>query len=80
MSPALMRRSVTGAVALSVGVLGLSAPALASPDGTALVINEVYVNGGSSGASFTNKFVELYNPSASPISRAAIATATGKQL
>ena len=52
------------------GVLGLAlvaaplavAPVAAKTDGSAVVINEVYLNGGSSGASFTNKYVELYNP------------------
>ncbi|MEO8907155.1 MAG: lamin tail domain-containing protein, partial [Microbacteriaceae bacterium] len=48
--------------------LGLAAgplvalPAYASTDGTQVVINEAYVNGGSAGAAYKNKFVELYNP------------------
>ncbi|GAB3615493.1 ExeM/NucH family extracellular endonuclease [Okibacterium endophyticum] len=42
-------------------------PAMASPDGTGVVINEAYLSGGSSGAAFTNKFVELYNPGPDPI-------------
>ncbi|NKX49769.1 ExeM/NucH family extracellular endonuclease [Arthrobacter deserti] len=37
-------------------------PAAASPDGTGVVINEAYLSGGSAGAAFRNKFVELYNP------------------
>nr|BFE76821.1 hypothetical protein GCM10020092_101220 [Actinoplanes digitatis] len=40
-------------------------PAFANPAGTGLIISEVYVNGGSSGASYLNKFVELYNPTSS---------------
>ncbi|MFF5229798.1 ExeM/NucH family extracellular endonuclease [Dactylosporangium sp. NPDC000521] len=45
----------------------LADPAAANPAGTGLVISEVYVNGGSSGASYLNKFVELYNPTSAPI-------------
>ncbi|MEU4222609.1 lamin tail domain-containing protein, partial [Actinoplanes sp. NPDC026623] len=43
-------------------------PAFADPAGTGLVISEVFLNGGSSGASYLNKFVELYNPTASAVS------------
>ncbi|QHO68746.1 glutamate--cysteine ligase [Marisediminicola antarctica] len=39
-----------------------TAPAIANTAGTGVVINEAYVNGGSSGATYLNKFVELYNP------------------
>ncbi|MEU8259182.1 ExeM/NucH family extracellular endonuclease [Micromonospora sp. NPDC048999] len=46
----------------------LTAPASANPDGTGLVISEAYVNGGSSGASHLNKFIELYNPTSKAIS------------
>jgi predicted extracellular nuclease len=48
----------------------LTVPAFANTAGTGLVISEAYVNGGSSGASYLNKFVELYNPSGSAISLA----------
>ncbi|WP_426514168.1 ExeM/NucH family extracellular endonuclease [Dactylosporangium sp. McL0621] len=69
MSRALVRRV---SVALSLSTAGLAVPllavpAFASPAGTGLVISEAYVNGGSSGASYLNKFIELYNPTASPI-------------
>ncbi|WP_241986340.1 ExeM/NucH family extracellular endonuclease [Cryobacterium psychrophilum] len=37
-------------------------PAMANTGGTGVVINEAYLSGGSAGAAFTNKFVELYNP------------------
>jgi 5'-nucleotidase len=43
-------------------------PANATPDGTGVVINEAYLSGGSAGAAFTNKFVELYNPGATSVS------------
>ncbi len=72
MSRALIQR-VT--VALSLTTAGLAwplfaDPAAANPAGTGLVISEVYVNGGSSGASYFNKFVELYNPTSSPVNLA----------
>lgn len=65
-----MKRSAAGAVTLSLVVLGLATPASANPAGTAVVISEVYVNGGSAGASYANKFVEFYNPAASAFSLA----------
>ncbi len=42
-------------------------PAQANTAGTGVVINELYLNGGSSGAAYLNKFVELYNPTAADI-------------
>jgi 5'-nucleotidase len=60
-----MRRLTIGALALTLGAAAyplFGAPAFASPGGTGLVISEAYINGGSSGATFQNKFVELYNP------------------
>lgn len=60
-----MRRLTIGALSLTLGVAAyplFATPASAGPGGTGLVISEAYVNGGSSGASFQNKFVELYNP------------------
>jgi 5'-nucleotidase len=44
------------------GVTVLSQPAQANPGGTAVVINEAYLNGGSAGATYTHRYVELYNP------------------
>lgn len=69
MSRAVVRRAT---VALSLTMAGvawplLADPAAANPAGTGLVISELYVNGGSSGASYLNKFVELYNPTDSAI-------------
>ncbi|PPF40081.1 glutamate--cysteine ligase [Pseudoclavibacter sp. AY1H1] len=43
-------------------------PTFAAPSGTELVINEAYGGGGNTGSSFSNDFVELYNPSASAVS------------
>ena len=63
--------------ALSVALIAAplaAAPANAvevSPAATGtspVVINEAYLSGGSSGAAFKNKFVELYNSSDAPVS------------
>ncbi|MFJ3491212.1 ExeM/NucH family extracellular endonuclease [Leifsonia aquatica] len=51
---------------LAAGAL-VATPAYASTDGTGVVINEAYLSGGSAGAAYTNKFVELYNPSDAPV-------------
>jgi len=69
----LFRHVAIGAMALSVGGVGgqlLAVPAFADPAGAGLVISEAYVNGGSSGAAYLNKFVELYNPTAGAVSLA----------
>jgi predicted extracellular nuclease len=72
--PTSLRRSVAAASGLtlmagSMALTGaLAAPASATS--TALVINEAYVNGGSSGAAYTNKYVELQNRSGAPINLA----------
>ncbi|MET3944375.1 ExeM/NucH family extracellular endonuclease [Corynebacterium mucifaciens] len=50
-------------VALAAGTVSVVAPtASAAPDGSSVVINEVYGGGGNSGAKYTHDFVELYNP------------------
>lgn len=63
------RRALAVAASLAVAVTGTallpSAPAGAASAG--LVISEVYVNGGSSGATYTHKYVELFNPTGSAI-------------
>ena len=66
------KRGRHGALALTcITALGLgslvAAPAVADTAGTGVVINEAYLSGGSAGAAFRNKFVELYNPTAEPI-------------
>jgi 5'-nucleotidase len=66
-------------VALSVGLIASpmialpaaaveTPPAAASVTGDGVIINEAYVSGGSAGTPFTNKFVELYNPTDAPVS------------
>ena len=51
----------------TIATAGLTIPANAAPDGSAVVINEVYGGGGNSGAYYTHDFVELYNPTSAPI-------------
>lgn len=64
-----MKRSNAGLRALVVAVTGATAASLAmiptasaAVDGSNVVINEVYGGGGNSGATLTNDFIELYNP------------------
>lgn len=67
---AFVRRAAGG---LGLGLLTAGLVALpgtitaASAASTTLVINEVYVNGGSTGATYTSKYVELFNKSAAAI-------------
>ncbi|QCW51074.2 ExeM/NucH family extracellular endonuclease [Nocardioides dongxiaopingii] len=64
---------VTGALVATPLALGLTtSPAAAA--GPGLVITEVYLNGGSAGSSYTNKYVELFNSTTEPI------TLTGKSV
>jgi 5'-nucleotidase len=61
------RSRLTLAVASMIGMSLAAAPFVALPAqadtaGTGVVINEAYLSGGSAGAAFTNKFIELYNP------------------
>ncbi|KQQ68517.1 ExeM/NucH family extracellular endonuclease [Microbacterium sp. Leaf320] len=58
--------AATCVAALGASAL-IAAPASADVAGTGVVINEAYLSGGSAGAAFTNKFVELYNPTAAPV-------------
>lgn len=51
---------------LAAGALA-AAPAAQAVPADHLVIDEVYVNGGSSGASFKNKYVEVHNPTAKAV-------------
>jgi 5'-nucleotidase len=72
-SRALVRRFAITALSLSTVGVACSlngTPALANPAGTSLVISEAYLNGGSAGASYINKFIELYNPTGDAIALA----------
>ena len=53
------------AASLAVGIA--PAPAQATPAGDNLVITEAYLRGGSAGATYVDKFVEVYNPTDGPI-------------
>jgi 5'-nucleotidase len=46
----------------------VAVPSLASTDGSGVVVNEVYSGGGNTGAPLNADFVQLYNPSNSPVS------------
>ena len=66
-----MNRIATAAVCLitaAATTLALAAPATADTGGTNVVISEVYGGGGNSGATYTNDFIELYNPTDAAIS------------
>ncbi len=68
-SPRKITALLGGFALVSSGVaLAATAPAVASTDGTGLVISEAYGGGGNSGATLKNDFVELYNPTSSDIS------------
>src|SRR5215218_278380 len=58
---------LASAAVVATGLTVLAPPAQANPAGTGLVINEAYLNGGSAGATYTNRYVELYNPTGSAI-------------
>lgn len=45
-----------------------TAPGTASVAGDGIIITEAYVSGGSVGTPYTNKYVELYNPTDAPVS------------
>ena len=61
-----MRRVLTVAAALVASLL-VAPVAVAAPDGSAPVIGELYVNGGSANAPYTHKFAEIHNPTDEPI-------------
>jgi predicted extracellular nuclease len=64
------RRALSAAAVLAVAAAGQAgiSPAGANTAGTGLVISEVYGAGGNSGSTYNADFVELYNPTAAPIS------------
>lgn len=63
-------RALAVVAGLAVVVAGLvpTGTAQAAPDGSEVVISEVYGGGGNGGAVFSHDFVELYNPTAAAIS------------
>ncbi|MFQ4150081.1 ExeM/NucH family extracellular endonuclease [Arthrobacter sp. LAPM80] len=58
-SPALAEQNAATADDTTTAALAPAAAVTAAPH---VVINEAYLNGGSAGATYANKFVELYNP------------------
>lgn len=71
--PNLLRRTVlcaTVAATLVAAPLVSVSTALADPAGTGLVISEAYLKGGSANAFYKEKFVEIANPTATPVSLA----------
>ena len=76
-----VRLGIAAAAALAVGASGLMAASSATALSPDLVLSEVYGGGGNSGATYTNDFIEIYNPTASTIDVSAwsvqYASATG---
>jgi len=69
--PQHIRRTLlcaTVAATLLAAPLVSATTASADPAGTGLVIREAYLKGGSAGAPFNHKFVEIGNPTAAPVS------------
>lgn len=64
LSAGLIAAPLTALPAVADTAAEVSAAAGSSP----VVINEAYLSGGSAGAAFKNKFVELYNSSDAPVS------------
>jgi hypothetical protein len=56
-------------VAFFSALLSMSGTAVAAP-GTSVVISQVYGGGGNSGATYTNDFIEIFNPTQSTVSLA----------
>ncbi|HEX6151152.1 lamin tail domain-containing protein, partial [Nocardioides sp.] len=67
-----LRRTIAliGGISLISGGLAAvtTSSALAAPDGSGLVISEVYGSGANAGSNYTHDFVELYNPTDAAIS------------
>ncbi|MDQ2625287.1 MAG: ExeM/NucH family extracellular endonuclease, partial [Actinomycetota bacterium] len=61
------RFAAVAAVGVALGLVGFQ-PAAAAPDGSGVVINEAFLSGGSSGAAFNEKFIELFNPTDADVS------------
>ncbi|TQJ39724.1 5'-nucleotidase [Arthrobacter sp. SLBN-112] len=57
-----------GLIAAPLTAVPAAAEVSAAAGTSPVVINEAYLNGGSTGAAYKNKFVELYNSSDAPVS------------
>jgi 5'-nucleotidase len=69
-APQRKRLAGSLALALTTGLVALPVTALpaVADTGDGVVINEVYLKGGSANAPYAKKFVELYNPGSSSVS------------
>ena len=59
--------AVAAALALAATPVAIAAPAFAAPDGSNVIINEVYVRGGNADGVYAD-YVELYNPTDQAVS------------
>ena len=57
-----------GLIAAPLAAVPAAAEVSAAAGTSPVVINEAYLSGGSTGAAYKNKFVELYNTSDAPVS------------
>ena len=62
-------RILASLLAFCSAFLSMSKTAVAATE-TSVVISQVYGGGGNSGATYKNDFVELFNPTAAPVSLA----------
>ena len=66
-------RRIAAGAGLAILAAGLTPiAASANPAGTNLVISEAYGGGGNAGATLKNDFIEVFNPTSSPISVAGM--------
>lgn len=63
----LLSLPLSGTLAAALLAAPLTVPVHAAPDGSDVVINEAYTNGGSANAVYRHKFVELHNPTSEPV-------------
>ncbi|WGD36512.1 ExeM/NucH family extracellular endonuclease [Lysinibacter sp. HNR] len=66
--PALAVTLILGLLAAPFTVSSGATTAHANTDGTGVIINEVYLKGGSANAVYNQKFIELYNPTQTEVS------------
>ncbi len=62
MKTSILTRWATAAAVAAAALVAVPASSASAAPASHVIINEIYVNGGSANATYTNKFVELYNP------------------